>query len=53
MKKQVRIGLSTSSRTPLLAMALMLAAALETSQQPESLYGNRAERRRNQKGKRK
>lgn len=53
MKEQVRIGLSKPSRTPLLAMAAMLSAALETSQQPESLYGNRAERRRNQKGKRK
>lgn len=51
MKEQVRIGLSKPSRTPLLTMALMLAAALETSKQPESLHGNRAERRRNQKGK--
>ena len=42
MKEQVRIGLSKPSRTPLLTMALMLAAALETSKQ-----------RRNQKGKRK
>ena len=40
MKEQVRIGLSTPSRTPLLTMALMLAAALETSKQPESLHKN-------------
>lgn len=53
MKEPIRIGLSKPSRTPLLAMAAMLAAALETSQQPESLYGNRAQRRKNQKGKRK
>jgi len=51
MKEPIRIGVPNPRRPSLLLMAL--AAVAETSKQPESLHGNRAERRRNQKGKRK
>ena len=53
MKEQIRIGVPNPRRASLL---MALAAALQVGQsekQPESLHGNRAQRRKNQKGKRK
>jgi|GEM_PF-2017837 hypothetical protein len=51
MKEPILIGVPNLHRASLLLMAL--AAAAETSRQPEKPQGNRTERRRNGKGKRK
>lgn len=56
MKESIRIGFTNPRRANLSIALALLAAALQVGQsemQPESLHGNRAERRKNQKGKRK
>ena len=56
MKEQIRIGFTNPRRANLSIALALLAAALQGGQsemQPKACTGNRAERRRNQKGKRK
>ena len=52
MKKQTRVGVANPRPAPLALIAAALMAAAPPTRQPEKPQGNRAERRRQMKGKR-